>query len=167
MLMDPGVRGKHDWHDGADGSAGSPAAFLAPEQVLGHPPAPAVDIYALGAVLFWLLGGELPPYQQRGAAQLGRFLPLPEFPKKANSRLAAIGKQAAAIRVTARYPSMELLRAALHDNARELDAAQQSVERGSRHTLVGQHLHISSGLAAGGRSVQHRWMDRWIQGLGL
>jgi hypothetical protein len=53
MLMDPGVRGKHDWHDGADGSAGSPAAFLAPERVLGHPPAPAVDIYALGAVLFW------------------------------------------------------------------------------------------------------------------
>jgi tetratricopeptide (TPR) repeat protein len=44
-------------------------AYLAPERLLGQPPAPAGDIFALGVVLFELLGGQLPFRHLRGLAQ--------------------------------------------------------------------------------------------------
>jgi len=42
------------------GKAQGTASYMAPEQILGKPPAPDVDIYSLGCSFFELLTGKLP-----------------------------------------------------------------------------------------------------------
>ncbi len=42
---------------------GTPA-FLSPEELDGHPPTPASDIYAAGMILYWGVSGELPLHGQ-------------------------------------------------------------------------------------------------------
>jgi hypothetical protein len=47
---------------------GTPA-YMAPEQLLGLPPTPAVDVFALGVVMYEMLAGRL-PFEFRGLRQL-------------------------------------------------------------------------------------------------
>lgn len=42
--------------------------YLSPEQILGHPPSPAIDLYALGLLLFEMLSGA-PPFGGGGATE--------------------------------------------------------------------------------------------------
>ncbi len=35
-------------------------AYIAPEQIRGHSPTPASDVYSAGILLYWLIAGELP-----------------------------------------------------------------------------------------------------------
>ncbi|MCA1597046.1 MAG: hypothetical protein LC772_11570 [Chloroflexi bacterium] len=55
------------------GGAGRRSDYLAPEQVLGWTVGPGADIYAVGAILFWLLGGVFPPHGRGDGAQIGRM----------------------------------------------------------------------------------------------
>lgn len=44
----------------APGTVMGTPEYMAPEQAMGAPPAPAVDIYALGVIMYELLAGEVP-----------------------------------------------------------------------------------------------------------
>jgi len=50
--------------------------YIAPEQIEGAPPAPPVDVYALGCILFEMLANE--PLHPRGEAAIGRTLSSPQ-----------------------------------------------------------------------------------------
>ena len=50
--------------------------YIAPEQIIGTPPAPPVDVYALGCILFEILACE--PLHPRGQHAIGRTLSTPQ-----------------------------------------------------------------------------------------
>jgi hypothetical protein len=67
-LIDFGLaRFRHAWGPDTDTVSGGTPAFMAPEQAGGHLEAvgPHTDLFALGAVLFWLLTGK-PPFPGPG-----------------------------------------------------------------------------------------------------
>ena len=53
--------------------------YLSPEQIRGEPPTPAVDIYALGCVVFECLAGQ-PPFADRGGMMQVCFAHLEDAP---------------------------------------------------------------------------------------
>ena len=73
ILIDWGIAAFR--HLGEHGIAGTPD-YMAPEQLLGEPPAPAQDIYSLGLVMFELLAHERPfpgaSSTERARARLGQ-----------------------------------------------------------------------------------------------
>jgi len=60
----------------AGGVAGTPL-YMAPELWTGAPPSPDSDVYALGLVLWEMLGGELPHARQTGDALVGAIIGRP------------------------------------------------------------------------------------------
>jgi non-specific serine/threonine protein kinase/serine/threonine-protein kinase len=102
-LVDFGVaRMLSDDHPDA-ASAGLTPAFSAPEQRAGQPASTQSDIYALGALLRWMLTGE------SGAAE-ARRLPA-TIPGEARRSLAAIIDKATAADPADRYPAVSELTA--------------------------------------------------------
>jgi serine/threonine-protein kinase len=112
VLTDFGVAALTSGHD--DGSSGTPR-YMAPEQARGERATPAVDVYALGLVLFEMLTGA-PAFvggvgTVLGAKQDAAALPavLPEL----DPELAAIITRATLADPAARWPSAAALRHAL------------------------------------------------------
>lgn len=52
-----------------DGQIIGTPTYMAPEQALGHPPTPAVDVFSLGAILYRLVCGQ-PPYSGATASEV-------------------------------------------------------------------------------------------------
>jgi formylglycine-generating enzyme required for sulfatase activity len=77
LVMDWGVATSAE-APGPEGVVGSPA-WMAPEQAGGAPALPASDVYALGAVLYELLGGRA-PYSGAAGVVLRRLLVEPPAP---------------------------------------------------------------------------------------
>ena len=146
--------------------AGPATAYLAPEQLLGWPVGPAADIYALGAILFWLLGGAF-PYAYRGdTAAIGRYLPLPMLPLDVEPTLAVITKKATALQPKMRYQSADLLRADILAPPARRDEAARDRDRGSRSTLMYGFARGTSSrqttTASGQSSRLLRWLQEWL-----
>lgn len=59
QLLDFGILAELGQHGGPEDTVGTPG-YMAPEQVQGKPATPAVDYYALGAMLFEVVAGRLP-----------------------------------------------------------------------------------------------------------
>ncbi|HET6385862.1 MAG TPA: hypothetical protein VFJ58_20925 [Armatimonadota bacterium] len=112
------------------------AAYLAPEQLMGRSVGPAADIYALGALLYWMLGGAFPAARRHDAARIGRYLPLPPLEPGLDPSLRSICETATALRPSARFRTAELLRAALLQTPDDLAAANARVSHAARSTLI-------------------------------
>lgn len=88
---------------------GTPA-YVAPELVAGSPPTPAVDIYALGAVLYQALTGRRPYDEATAVAMLARIAagpppPVPAVAPGADPALAAVIDRAMARDPSQRFAS--------------------------------------------------------------
>jgi hypothetical protein len=90
------------------------APYLAPERLRGAPVGPAVDIYAIGATLYFLLSGQ-PPHNGLTAeeviarVQAGPPRPLAEFVPAIPWEADAIVRRAMAFNPADRYPSAAVL----------------------------------------------------------
>ena len=90
------------------------APYLAPERLRGALVGPAVDIYALGATLYFLLAGQ-PPHHGRTTdevltqAQMGHPRPLAALVPEISPIVEAIVRRAMAVEPDDRYPSAAAL----------------------------------------------------------
>jgi len=140
-IVDPGDGGQRspllqsDCQD-ADSPMGDPGAYLAPEQILGREVGPAADVYALGTLLFWLLGGAFPASRRREAARIDRFLPLPPLSGRVSDGLAAVCRKATALSPQLRYKSADLMRSELLFTADEAISCTGGAANGIRSTLI-------------------------------
>ena len=122
---------------------GTPA-YMPPEQAAGRPVDQRADVYAIGAILYHLLGGR-PPYVAASSAELlmavheGPPVPVLELAPKTPAELAAIVDRAMARDAALRYPS-----------ARELADDLRRFQTGQ---LVGAHRYSLGELV-------RRWVRR-------
>ena len=67
--------------DGSQGKAIGTPAYMSPEQCLGEPPSPLMDIYAIGCTFFHLITGQTPYQAPNSGAVMMKHLhaPLPIF----------------------------------------------------------------------------------------
>jgi tetratricopeptide (TPR) repeat protein len=103
----------------SDGDVVGTPAYMAPEQAYGEPVDARADVYALGAILYHVLAGELPYGRVDGEAQLARLRAGP--PPRVEDRaprvppdLAAIVAKAMAREPEDRYPTARELAEDLH-----------------------------------------------------
>ena len=121
---------------------GTPA-FMAPEQAAGGAIEERTDVFAIGALLYFVLSGKK-PYEGTSAADVlararaGDFPPLPAVEPRVPADLAAIVAKAMAVAPSERYPS-----------ARELAADLKRFQAGN---LVAAHDY----------SIGQR-VERWIR----
>lgn len=103
------------------------ASYIPPERLRGAPASPAVDIYALGALLYYLIVGR-PPYAGASAAAIvaqvrsGPPPPLALLVPGAGPAVEAIVRRAMAPEPADRYPSAAAVRDALATARRTLEA---------------------------------------------
>jgi serine/threonine protein kinase len=71
----------HYIDDGSQGKAIGTPAYMSPEQCLGEPPSPLMDIYAIGCTFFHLITGQTPYQAPNSGAVMMKHLhaPLPVF----------------------------------------------------------------------------------------
>ena len=60
--------------DGNEGRTVGTPAYMSPEQVLGGPPSPLMDIYSIGVIFFQLITGKLPFSSQNSAGMMMKHL---------------------------------------------------------------------------------------------
>ena len=96
------------------------ASYIAPERLRGAPTSPAVDIYALGGLLYFLISGR-PPYTGTSGAEIiaqvtaGPPPPLTSLVPAVPPAVDAIVRRAMAPAPADRYPSAAALRQAIVD----------------------------------------------------
>jgi hypothetical protein len=143
----------------AESPMGDPGAYLAPEQILGRDVGPAADVYALGTLLFWLLGGAFPASRRRDAARIDRFLPLPPLSGRVNAGLAAVCRKATALSPQHRYKNADLMRSELLFSADDPTAPAGGAANGVRSTLI---HGFSPTPAPAARSRVRRWLNSFL-----
>src|SRR5262249_38534684 len=102
-------------------------AYLPPEQVrtLKSALSASVDVYGLGATLYWALSGQ-PPFEGKDAAQIGKRVmiqeprPVEKLRSDVPSSVSAVVRRAMAKERGLRYPSAQDLADAL---SKYLDSA--------------------------------------------
>jgi TolB-like protein len=157
--------------------------YMAPEQALGRPVDHRADLFALGVVLYEMVGGRLPFAGESATGVLDQLLhhdpaPLTGATAGVPARLDEIVRRAMAKSPEARYPSAGALRADLEALRRDLAPASGARPAGSSGWGSAADLHgvtpAGRGGAASGRSVAVMTFanitgepaDEWI-GLGV
>src|SRR5262249_11672432 len=130
-------------HTNAGATLGTPA-FMAPEQAAGASVDERVDVYALGAILYYLVSGATPHEGDTLEEMLHRVIAGDVRPVTARVRelprdLAAIVNKAMALDPSARYPNAQ----GLADDLRRFLTGQ----------LVVSHTY-------GARELVRRWVKR-------
>jgi eukaryotic-like serine/threonine-protein kinase len=144
--------------DTAAGAVVGTPSYMPPEQAAGHPVDPRADVYALGAILYYVLAGTSPqaaspaaPGAARGA--LARPVPLAELEPGLPPDLLAVVAKALSPEAAGRYPSAF----ELADDLRRFAGGQLVAARDyspgahvmrfvARHPLA---ISIAAALAAG------------------
>jgi serine/threonine protein kinase len=105
-LASPGDAGALPAGDTASGTVVGTPSYMPPEQAEGRPVDPRADVYALGAILYFLLSST-PPRPPSGANQErgGPPVPLPALEPRLPADLVAIVEKAMAAEPPGRYPS--------------------------------------------------------------
>lgn len=135
-LIDFGIVYEYRVDTGPPLSIGTPP-FYPREQYEGEAPSPADDVFAWGAVLYYLAGGneslaDMP--KEKDVLQPFRRRPLAEVCRTVPSELAAVIDRAVAWDRADRYSTMREAREALAEAADRLDASRQ----GAQHPAAGR-----------------------------
>jgi len=146
--------------DTAAGAVVGTPSYMPPEQAAGHPVDPRADVYALGAILYYVLAGTSPqaaspsaPAAARGA--IARPVPLAELEPGLPPDLLAVVDKALSADAAGRYPSAF----ELADDLKRFSGGQLVVARDyspGAHVMrfVARHpLAIAVALAAAGAAV--------------
>ncbi len=110
-VLDFGIAAVSDTHVDLTrtGSVAGTPATMSPEMILGEPTTPASDVYALGAVFYYLLTGELPFGEEPGATLIAHVQQAPVPPSIRRPEIPpdveAIVLRCLAKDPRARYPS--------------------------------------------------------------
>ena len=92
--------------DTAAGAVIGTPSYMSPEQAAGRPVDPRADVYALGAILYYVLAGTPPqPAQGDPAGAQARQVPLVSLEPRLPPDLLAIVDKALAADIARRYPS--------------------------------------------------------------
>ena len=138
------------------------AAYLAPERLRGAPTSTAVDIYALGALLYFLIAGR-PPYTGRdGTAliaqlQAGPPPPLTTLVPTVPPAVDAIVRRAMAPDPADRYPSAEALQGAIEVVRRTAGARTSALP-----VAVAPSGATGVPAPAGRSRPRAAWRPRWL-----
>ncbi len=76
-ILDFGIAARLDRGEGATTTIAGTPFYMAPEQIRGHPPTPATDIYSFGATAFHLATGR-PPFHKGDVIQAHLDKPAPD-----------------------------------------------------------------------------------------
>jgi formylglycine-generating enzyme required for sulfatase activity/dienelactone hydrolase/predicted Ser/Thr protein kinase len=155
-------------------AAGTPG-YMAPEQITGHPGGPPSDVFALGALLFYLLTGHGPFAGPSSWAVLEATM-RPDLPSLAEvtpaipAPVAQVVSQALAKDPAARFPTARELHRAIADALTAV--APASTSRGVPRGMVVTAGVVLLAIVAGGwwwqrsREAQRRWVrDEAIPGI--
>ena len=145
---------------GAGTVVGTPA-YMPPEQAAGRPVDPRADVYALGAILYFLLSSTAPrppSGEQREAA--GRPVPLVELEPRLPADLLAVVEKAMAADPNGRYPSaFELAEDLKRFQAGSLVGARRYSPVSRMARFAGRHpLLMAGALAAALAAVAAHWL---------
>lgn len=142
------------------------AAYIAPERLRGAPTSPAVDIFALGGLLYYLIAGH-PPYA--GAApeeivaqvEAGAPPPLAALSPAVPPAVDTIVRRAMAADPADRYPSAAALYEALRE-AREVAARRTGAPDAAADPLADTTALPSAPAAAASVVLTRRGRPRWL-----
>jgi tetratricopeptide (TPR) repeat protein len=138
----------------SDGAVVGTPAYMAPEQAAGEPVGAAADVYALGAMLYQVLCGELPYGRIDAETQLARLVagpppPVEDREPRVPPDLAAIVAKAMAREPSSRYPSARELADDLHryETGRMVAAHRYSLATRARRWLRRHAVAVATSAA--------------------
>jgi serine/threonine protein kinase len=146
--------------EAASGVVGTPS-YMPPEQAAGHPVDPRADVYALGAILYFLLSST-PPRPPSGAPEerAGRPVPLTALEPRLPADLVAIVDKAMAVAPEGRYPSafelaedLKRFQAGQLVGARHYSPVSRLARFATRHPIV-----VAATAAAALAAVAAHWL---------
>jgi dienelactone hydrolase/predicted Ser/Thr protein kinase len=156
-------------------AVGTPG-YMAPEQITGHPGGPPSDVFALGAVLYFMLTGRGPfagasTWDVLDATMRTELPPLAEVKPAVPASVAEVVSRALAKDPAARFPTARELHRALADTVAEIAPALPSRRGVPRGVVIAAAVILLAVAGAGwwwqrSQEAERRWVrDEAIPGI--